>query len=119
MKVKPISKNIIDRFIDKFKERHPHELEDVFYNGYCYHFAKLLQERFGGAIIFNNKKVHFALWIYHHIDDEIGNNGDVYDIKGRGIIKDSADWWLCDDYIKAFPDEAKEIKWSCINKNII
>lgn len=51
---------IID-FIEEFKYKYKEEIEDVFSNGYCYFFAIMLKERFGGEIVYDPIQNHFAL----------------------------------------------------------
>ena len=69
-------------FVEKFKERHRQELEEVFTCGYCYWFAFILCERFNGTIVYNPIDCHFAMKL-----DE-----SIYDITGEIESKGFVDW---------------------------
>ena len=104
-------KQAILTFINKFKEKYPSELEDTFSNGYCYYFALMLRERFGGLIMFNAAKVHFAF-------RRKGLKEPLYDIKGIVHINDDDDWWEWDDYVESYPYESSDVIISCIRKRV-
>lgn len=61
------------------------EVIDCFTKGNCYWFARILQERFSGTIMYNPVDGHFATEI----------DGDLYDITGR-IDKVSGPWEIFD-----------------------
>jgi hypothetical protein len=65
-------KEVVD-FITDFKAMHPAEVEDVFLHGYCYWFAKILEERFEGII--------YYMPIDNHFITRIGK--EYYDIRGK------------------------------------
>lgn len=64
---------VIEDFITDFKAMHPTEIEDTFLHGYCFWFAKILEERFEGII--------YYMPIDNHFITRIGN--DYYDIRGK------------------------------------
>lgn len=90
-------------FINIFKGKHPLEIEDAFYNGNCYWFARILQERFGGAICFNPYDVHFSVLI----------EDCLFDITGFANTKTV--WYDWEDYQKMH--DVSDIYSSCILKN--
>jgi hypothetical protein len=89
-------------FINTFKERHPQEIEDVFSNGFCYWFAKILELRFGGTIFFNPESIHFATLINDYLFD-------IY-----GIIDADECWIDWEDYV--LTHDIDGIYHSCILK---
>lgn len=74
------------KFIFNFKRKMTQEVEDIFMNGNCYWFAKILQIRFSGDIYFNPDAVHFATMI--------GDN--LYDISG--LVTESTEWYNWDEF---------------------
>ncbi len=66
-------------FINAIRKKHPQEIEDVFSNGFCYWFAKILELRFDGDIYFNPEEVHFATMINNRLFDI---NGAIFDNDG-------------------------------------
>lgn len=73
-------------FIDKFKEIHGEELEDIFSDGWCYYFAVILRARFTGRIYYLPVMNHFVCKI-----------GDLfYDI--NGIVIPEGDYYPWDEY---------------------
>lgn len=76
----PSESEILD-FIENFKIKSPSILTEIFSYGYCYYFAVMLKERFGGSIYYDTEKVHFALRVGDHL----------YDITGR--ITDTNTCW--------------------------
>jgi hypothetical protein len=99
-----IHENKVLTFIHEFKKRHPQEIEDVFYNGYCYYFAIMLKKRFGGNLYFNEKLVHFGIEI----------NNEIYDI--LGIVADKSEWVSWKDFKEMRPDLIHDIEKTCIRK---
>ena len=97
--------NKIIKFIYEFKQRYPKELEDTFYNGYCYYFAVMLTERFGGTIYFNEELCHFGAYISDRLYDI---NGEISDV--------DYSWWEWNEYKQFYPSIAKEVTKSCIIK---
>lgn len=99
----------VENFINNFKSTYKEEIEDLFSNGYCYYFAKILDDRFyqGGSIMYIPIHNHFCYCIY----------GTLYDIKGaitdESIIKLAEPW---DQYKKHDPLESKRIYRDCILK---
>ena len=90
------------RFIKRFKKINPLVLKDQFYNGYCYYFAVILRERFGGEIFFNPNLIHFATLI----------DNKMYDI--NGVIKEEDNWFEWKTYSETF--DTTDILNSCILK---
>jgi hypothetical protein len=97
-------KEIIE-FIINFKKKHPQEIEDVFLNGYCYWFAKILEIRFGGEILYNPKQVHFATLI----------NNQLFDISGYVVFSEDDVWLNWDEY-QMNNDDVSDIFNNCILK---
>jgi len=91
------------KFIDSFKEVHCREVENLFLNGHCYWFAKILEIRFNGTIYFDPKEIHFATEIDNH----------MYDITGMLYI--DTDWYEWDEY-KIY-NNVESIVSSCILKD--
>ena len=81
---------------------------DIFTNGCCYWFAKILEERFEGSIMYNPVDNHFATLIDTHL----------YDILGEipGDIRIDDNWYFWDEYEKLDPLETGRIYKYCINK---
>ena len=59
-------------FIHQFKSSSQAVIEKLFLDGYCYYFAVILQERFGGEILYDTIDGHFVTLI----------RGGLYDIRG-------------------------------------
>ena len=95
--------NDVLRFINKFKELHPSELEDAFLHGNCYWFAKILADRFHGVIYYLPINNHFITYI----------GMQYYDISGKVIPDEEAVRWSSFQLIEPF--EADRIKRDCIN----
>lgn len=89
----------INKFINGFKP-----VKDFFLNGYCYWFAKLLEDRFNGVIYYMPIKNHFISRI----------NGHYYDANGK--IEPDETVYLWSVYEIKNPIEAKRITKYCINK---
>lgn len=66
-------------FIDNFKK---YEKEDVLLNtftkGYCYYFCLILNTRFGGNILYDEKEGHFVTKIGNYIYDIRGDITNFY-----------------------------------------
>ena len=75
-----ITENKVINFIDKFKEKHPEEITDAFLSGLCYYFARIIQERFGGTLVFDEEQVHFAIHL------KINFKNYIYDINGLSEV---------------------------------
>ena len=92
-------------FIIKFKGKYAQALEDTFLFGYCYYFAKMLEERFNGEI--------YYLPIANHFITKIDNF--FYDIKGLIISMEEKPYsWK--DYQCLDELEVTRIKKYCILK---
>lgn len=91
------------QFTRALKGRHPLEIEDVFSNGFCYWFAKILEERFQGTILFDPFNVHFATLI----DD------CIFDI--NGLADTNNVWYNWEDYKHI--EDVSSIIHSCILKD--
>jgi len=68
-------------FIFNFKKRNTESLEDTFMNGYCYYFSVILQERFGGEIVYETIDCHFMLLYRDKLYDIRGDVTELYDMK--------------------------------------
>ena len=77
---------------------------DIFTNGCCYWFARILNERFLGLIMYNPIDNHFATLV----------NAKLYDITGE--IPWTDEWKEWREYEKLDPLETKRIYKYCINK---
>ncbi len=99
------NKNTILSFINVFKSKYPKEITDVFYNGYCYYFALMLQARFGGELFFNPNLVHFAVLI----------NGYLFDIRGKVNLSDDKEWYNWEDFQRN--NDVTKVIHSCILKS--
>lgn len=100
-----ITHSEVIKFINDFKGIHKKEIENVFYNGYCYWFAYILCGRFIGEIWFNPDEVHFAC----KIQDKI------YDICGE--IENTDGWIKWSEFQLTNQYLVEEITNSCILKN--
>ena len=81
---------------------------DTFTNGCCYWFAKILEKRFQGTIMYNPIDNHFATLISARLYDITG------DISDKIRIDDS--WYEWSEYEKLDPLETNRIYEYCINK---
>ena len=103
----------IIEFINKFKSRFndEKEVENVFNNGYCYHFAIILAHLFGNGncsnhLMYNPVDNHFAF---------LGNDYQLYDISGNiGTIDNN--WVNWEKYKKLDKLETNRIIKQCIYK---
>lgn len=107
-----ITEDKVINFIDKFKEKHPEEITDAFLSGLCYYFAKIIQERFGGILVFDEEQVHFAIHLRIDSKDYICDINGLSEISQQELNK----WWPWDEYKKSNPEESKGIEKSCILK---
>ena len=96
-------KDSVLTFINKFKELYPHELEDIFSDGWCYYFAIMLRARFGGRI--------YYLPIDNHFVCKIGEL--FYDINGVVIPEEEVPW---DEYKYEDIIHTRRIIRDCIMK---
>ena len=108
MRIK-ITKSIILKFINDFKSSHIEEITDLFMNGYCYYFAKILDERFNhyGKIIYIPLYNHFCYKVYNRYYDITGV------IEDKNKLKDAIEW---DIYKEKYKIEANRIIRDCILK---
>lgn len=91
---------MINDFINRFKNKHK-DLEYLFTNGLCYHFASILNNMFIGSIMYNDIDNHFA-FLY---------NNKLYDITGE-IKKDNFVYW--DIYKTKEPLNSGRVTNECI-----
>lgn len=89
------------RFIEHFQNL---GTIDTFTNGCCYWFAKILEERFNGEIMYNPVDNHFVTLI----------DGLLFDITGK--LDNNENWYQWDEYKKLDELETKRIYKYCINK---
>lgn len=59
MKIYPKADSSVLRFIGRFREENP-DLERIFTKGYCYYFAVMLRDAFGGAIYLSPETSHIV-----------------------------------------------------------
>lgn len=72
-------KNKILKYIDAFKSYDKNNiLVNTFTKGYCYQFALILQERFGGTILYDPVEGHFVTLIDDCLFDITGDVTDKY-----------------------------------------
>lgn len=91
-------------FINKFKEIHGKELEEVFSDGWCYYFAIILKTRFTGRIYYLPVENHFVCKI-----------GELfYDVNGIVIPEEEAYPW--DEYKYEDMLHAQRIIRDCVLK---
>lgn len=64
---------MVTDFISLFKSS-----EELFLNGMCYYFAKILADRFGGAIYYAPVENHFLTQICDKLYDASGEVTDLY-----------------------------------------
>jgi len=89
--------NAIEKFIKDFKIFEKDEvLENTFRNGYCYYFSVILNERFGGEIVYETIDCHF-LFLYHGRLYDI--RGDVTDLYNFNNISYKEEWMRRDSVI--------------------
>ena len=87
---------IVDEFIAKFKKYNSSNvLERTFMEGFCYYFSIILQERFGGEILYDQIEGHFLFLYKDNLYDIRGNVTHLYEIS-KLITKDE---WLRKDSI--------------------
>lgn len=103
-----LSNQVLD-FINSFKEKHPLEIEDVFSNGYCYWFAKILDERF------MPKSQIYYLPIRNHFITKIEDK--FYDITGEIIPDEEPYEWTTYKIFDCL--EYERIRRDCILKEKI
>lgn len=73
-----LRKQILD-FIEDFKSfDKDNVLLNTFTKGYCYYFAVILMERFGGIILYDYLDGHFVIMIRHRIYDITGDVTNKY-----------------------------------------
>ena len=89
--------DIIIKFISKFKSYNPEAVEYIFTNGFCYYFSIILQERFGGEILYDQIEGHFLLLYKDNLYDIKGNVTNLYNIS-KLINKD--EWMRMDSIIR-------------------
>ena len=99
------SYNEVLDFINKFKASNPVEIEKNFLYGNCYWFAKILELRFNGVIIYYPVENHFVTRI-ENIE---------YDISGIVDYKDSRGYnW--NNYIRYDKLDYYRVVINCIEK---
>jgi hypothetical protein len=103
----------IEEFISDFKKFGTgKEIEDCFSNGYCYHFAQMLDDRFAlGEVCYIPVSNHF---VYHYA-------GRIYDITGDctdKYEKDDVKLWTLYANKEYGSSHFKSLYETCINKNI-
>lgn len=79
-------------FIERFKKYDTSNvLETTFLNGYCYYFSIILQERFGGEILYDPVEGHFLLLYKNNLYDIRGNVSHLYELPN---LSTKQDWLL-------------------------
>lgn len=109
--------NEVDEFIIPFKKP---EIIDIFTNGYCFYFARILQTRFNdfsqykAEIYYNPVDCHFACLI----------GGKLWDV--NGLVMDDIidyntnhhmDWYKWDYYMDLEKSDSYRVFNNCILKN--
>lgn len=109
--IKKFKEGAIDKSIDSIdryiKSICIDAVETLFYDGYCYWFARILKERFDGTIVYSQIDNHFACLIEDYYYDIKGCIGSVYDL---GIF---VDW---EKYKKLDKSDTQRIYRDCIMK---
>lgn len=106
----------IDKFITPFRKS---EVIDIFMNGYCYYFAKILSIRFNtflwhpAEIYYNPIDCHFACLIGNKLWDINGEISD--DIIDYGTNK-HGDWYRWLYYVDFEPLDSERVVKNCIIK---
>jgi hypothetical protein len=80
------------------------EVKDFFLFGYCYWFAVILEQHFGGVICYLPIKNHFVTRI-HNV---------YYDASGRVVPDEQVFVWST--YLYKYPTECRSIIRGCIDK---
>lgn len=94
--------NDVIKFIERFKQSNPLEIEKSFTEGNCYWFAFILKKRFvRGQLVYHPVKGHFAYQVDNHI----------YDITGE---VDPVGFKLWSEYRRKELTQSKLIKRACI-----
>lgn len=92
-------------FINDFKK---YEKEEVLFNtftkGYCYYFALILNTRFGGHILYDEKEGHFVTKIGNYIYDV---RGDITNFYKNVSLLNEEEW-----------KNNEEIVYGCIEKYV-
>lgn len=106
----------IEKFIIPFQKP---EIIDLFKNGYCYYFAKILKTRFcnflwhPAEIYYNPIDCHFACLIGNKLWDVTGCISDIIDY---GVDKYD-NWYRWNYYIEIEPRDSERVVKNCIYKN--
>lgn len=79
-------------------------VKDFFLFGYCYWFARILEERFFGVICYLPIKNHFIVRIHN----------EYYDASGKVKPDEKVYTWATYQY--KYPSECRSIVRGCINK---
>lgn len=94
---------LIDKFIKRFRSRNT-ELVTIFTEGYCYQFACILKNIFGGTILYNDIDNHFVC-LY---------NGKLYDITGEIVYPNNTGYIDWEEYQKIEPLNSNRVIDQCI-----
>lgn len=95
----------IERFISNFKKGfEENQVEDLFLNGNCYHFALILHEMYDAEIVYDPHTQHFLTKF----------DGNYYDITGR--ITAPLDEYFWDEMESVDEEEYQEILRTCVYK---
>lgn len=94
-----MTENEILKFIERFGSA-----KTLFLFGYCYWFAKILEERFGGIICYMPIMNHFITRIHNK----------YYDASGE--IKPDEQVYVWSTFQYKYPTECRSIIAGCINK---
>lgn len=93
----------IIKFIDGFKKGHALEvIEDMFLNSKCFHFATILNNLFGGDIVYDLDLNHFVL----------KTNNKYYDITGE--VEEPFSSYLWEEMEDIDPIEYDLVYDSCV-----
>ena len=106
----------IESFIDTFRRDFSANaeaqrlLENHFTNGYCYHFACIMENLFEGSIVYNDVDNHFAFMV-----GDFDGDFTIYDITGK-IDKADGCWEKWELYQVKEPIASERIIEQCCYK---
>lgn len=107
----------IEKFIAPFRKP---EVIDIFTNGYCYYFAKILKIRFNTffwhptELYYNPVDCHFACLVANKLWDI---NGVIFDDVIEYGTKKYGNWYNWFYYIDFEPKDSERVANNCIYKN--
>ena len=101
-------------FIYDFKKSNIPVITDLFTQGYCYYFALMLSDRFGGEIMISEKENHFCCQIKVSVANyEISECFDI-----NGIIANNRDFVPFSEYEKIDLLRYQRLIRDCVRKSV-